>query len=292
MEKEYIFLKEIINTQILHEGTNDTLIPCVKIFKSSKATSGLKTLYDPALLVIIQGSKIVTINKKSLEYNVGKYLISSTYLPVSGKITNANENEPFLSVKIEFSNQDIFDAIKEFNVTIEKDTNSTFALSSHKMSESILDIVKRLVALIKTPKDIEVLSKVYLKELLYRLIVSENSIELKQFSFIESNGYKISKAVNYINTNYGESLNIEELANYVNMSQSSFFKHFKNITSLTPLQYIKIHRLQVAKRMIVFDDIDVTGAAFSVGYQSLSQFSRDYLSYFGVSPKHDKKSIS
>lgn len=242
------------------------------------------------LFVILQGEKIVSIGEKVITYNNTSFLISSTYLPISGKIIKATQNEPFLSLKISFTLEEIFDAIKEFSITMNKD-KSSFALSSYKLNEELLDIVFRLFKLSKEGKETEILTKIYKKEILYYLLFVNKTIELLQLSFIEGNTYKISKAINLINKDLHEHLSIEDIAKEINMSVSSFFKYFKTFTALSPLQYRKIRKLQEARRLMITQNMDISGAAFQVGYLSTSQFSREYTSYFGINPSVDIKNF-
>lgn len=291
MDNLFENLLHLIQMQSLKEGINHTLIPSVNIFKSSNTTQTLQTIYEPSLFIIIQGKKLVTINNQTIEYDSSSYLISSSFLPVSGKITQASENKPFLSLQIIFNLKQIFETIEQFSIKAKKTTHTKLAISSYNITENLLDATYRLVNLLKNPEDINVLSDLYLKEILYRLLISNNNTELKQLAFAEGNAYKVYQTILYINDNLFDLIFIEDLAKSVNMSISSFHKHFKTITSVSPLKYIKIQRLQKAKSLMVSENMDITGASFSVGYQSPSQFSREYTSYFGISPSLDIKNI-
>jgi len=291
MDNLFENLLHLIQMQSLKEGINHTLIPSVNIFKSSNTTQTLQTIYEPSLFIIIQGKKLVTINNQTIEYDSSSYLISSSFLPVSGKITQASENKPFLSLQIIFNLKQIFETIEQFSIKAKKTTHTKLAMSSYNITENLLDATYRLVNLLKNPEDINVLSDLYLKEILYRLLISNNNTELKQLAFAEGNAYKVYQTILYINDNLFDLIFIEDLAKSVNMSISSFHKHFKTITSVSPLKYIKIQRLQKAKSLMVSENMDITGASFSVGYQSPSQFSREYTSYFGISPSLDIKNI-
>ncbi|MCD4757008.1 MAG: AraC family transcriptional regulator [Arcobacteraceae bacterium] len=291
MDNRFENLLHLIQMQSLKEGINHTLIPSVNIFKSSNTTQTLQTIYEPSLFIIIQGKKLVTINNQTIEYDSSSYLISSSFLPVSGKITQASENKPFLSLQIIFNLKQIFETIEQFSIKAKKTSHTKLAISSYNITENLLDATSRLVNLLKNPEDINALSDLYLKEILYRLLISNNNTELKQLAFAEGNAYKVYQTILYINDNLFDLIFIEDLAKSVNMSISSFHKHFKTITSVSPLKYIKIQRLQKAKSLMVSENMDITGASFSVGYQSPSQFSREYTSYFGISPSLDIKNI-
>ena len=287
MNSQFEKLLGLVKNQSLQEGINHTLVPSLNIFKSSNTTGKLHTVYEPSLFVIVQGAKIVIINDKKIMYDSSSYLISSTFMPVSGKIIEA----PFLSLQITFTFEQIFEAIEQFSIKPQKITETKLAMSSYEMTDNLLNCVYRLVSLLNTPEDAKDLSSLYLKEILYRLLISNNNIELKQFAYAKGNAYKISNAIAYMNDKLFDNLQIDEIAEYINMSVSSFHKHFKIITSVSPIQYIKKQKLQKAKSLMLSENMDVSGASYYVGYQSVSQFSREYSSYFGVSPSIDIKNF-
>lgn len=284
-------LNNIVETISLEEGLNTTNIPFVKIFKSSISGEVLHTVYEPSLFIILKGSKTVMVGDKIFEYDSSAYFISSTFLAVSGKIIQASMEEPFISIQIVFTQEEIFQALEEFSMNLNKVDTTNFSASTYHLDEDLKSSIIRLVNLTQTPKDIEVLSKIYLKEILYRLLVSNKNIELQQLAFIESTSYKISKAISFINENLHETFVVEDIAKSINMSISSFHKHFKIITGISPLQYSKKLKLLEAKRLMTLENMDIEGAAFYVGYQSTSQFSREYSSYFGMAPGRHKKSL-
>lgn len=290
--KKQIDFNNIIESIDLCEGLNTTNIPFVKIYKSTKSGKVLHTVYEPSLFIILSGSKTVMIGDKIFKYDNSLYFISSTFLAVSGKIIHASKKEPFISLQIVFTQEQIFQAFEEFSINLNKIDKTNFSAATYSLDENLKDSIYRLVNLIQTPKDIKVLSKIYLKEILYRLLISNKNIELQQLVYIESNSYKISKAISFINENLHETFLIEDIAKSINMSISSFHKHFKAITGISPLQYSKKLKLLEAKRLITLENMDIEGAAFYVGYQSTSQFNREYSSYFGMAPGRYKKSLN
>ena len=284
-------LKNIINKMSLEEGLNTTNIPFVNVFKSITSGEVLHTVYEPSLFIILEGSKTVMVGDRVFEYDSSSYFISSTFLAVSGKIIEASKDEPFLSIQIVFNQKQIFQALEEFSVSLNKANTSNLSASTYTLDSDLKESVLRLVRLTQTPSDIEVLSKLYLKEILYRLLVSNQNIEFLQQVSIESNSYKISKAISFINQNIYETFLVNDIAKSVNMSISSFHKNFKTIIGISPLQYIKKLKLLESKRLMTLENMDIEGVSFYVGYQSTSQFSREYKNYFGISPGKDKKSF-
>ncbi len=232
MDNLFENLLHLIQMQSLKEGINHTLIPSVNIFKSSNTTQTLQTIYEPSLFIIIQGKKLVTINNQTIEYDSSSYLISSSFLPVSGKITQASENKPFLSLQITFNLKQIFETIEQFSIKAKKTSHTKLTIFSYNIAENLLDATYRLVNSLKNPEDINALSNLYLKEILYRLLISNNNTELKQLAFVEGNAYKVYQTILYINDNLFDLIFIEDFAKSVNMSISSFHKHFKTKTLL------------------------------------------------------------
>lgn len=283
--------KNIVQKIPLKEGINGINIPFVKIFKSLGSGELLHTVYEPSLFIILQGTKTVFIGDKIFEYDSSSYFVSSTFLAVSGKIIQASPKEPFLSIQILFTQEQIFQALDEFSMSLNKVDTTNFSASTYYLDNDLKGSILRLVKLNDRPNDIEVLSKIYLKEILYRLLVSNQNIELQQLAFIESNSYKISKAISFINQNLHETFLIDDIAKSVNMSISSFHKYFKTITGISPLQYTKRLKLQEAKRLMSLENMDIEGASFYVGYQSTSQFSREYSRYFGMTPAKHIRSL-
>ena len=281
-------LSVCIEKQAAIEGLNSTAISFIKFFKSYDKTQPLHTVYEPSLFIIAQGAKIVMLGNKTIEYNHSSYLISTAYLPISGSIIEAEPQKPFLSVQITFDKESIFELLQDRIQEPTSSVQTSLALSSYKVTHELLDAVMRLIDLMKTPKDIEILAPLYHKEILYRLLMNDkHAEEFRQLAYLEGNAYKVSQAISLMRENLFEPLSVAEVAKSVNMSVSSFHKYFKNMIAISPIQYRKIQRLQEAKRLILSENMDITGAAFYVGYESASQFSREYSKYFGLSPSQD-----
>ncbi len=289
MDETLIKLSTYIDQMTSHEGLHDTGIPFVKFFKSSSKDIVLHTVYEPSLFIIAQGAKIVILGDKTIKYDRSSYLTSTAYLPVSGKIIEADPQKPFLSVQIIFDMELIFELLQQITPKPQDLAHTSLALSSYKVTHEILDTLMRLVDLMKKPKDIEILAPLYHKEILYRLLMANQHPEFRQLAYLEGNAYKVSQAISLMRSELFEPLSIQELAKSVNMSTSSFHRHFKNMIAMSPIQYRKMQRLQEAKRLMISENMDVSGAAFYVGYESISQFSREYSKYFGLPPSQDIK---
>jgi AraC-like DNA-binding protein len=244
-------------------------------------------MYEPSLCVILQGKKAVEIGNEILSYNTQEYLIASTYLPAKIKIIEASPNSPYISLRIKFDLKDIFDLLKTTKLQDEKSNkNAEIGLYFGQMNFELYESIHRLIMLLNRPKeDIKYLSPLLTKEVLYNLVKSKGGAFLKKFSQIGTNSNKITHVITQIKENFNEKLNIKELATSVEMSESSLYNHFKIITTMSPIQFQKNLRLEEAKQLLIFKDIEISEVAYQVGYESPSQFSREFSRMFGMSPK-------
>ena len=285
-------LIDIVQNEATHEGINTTRIPYVQLFKASNVTQMLHMVYEPALFVIVQGAKIVMLGNHTYRYDPLSYLVSSVHLPVSGQIVEASNTCPFLSIQITFSTEQIYEIIEQsHDLRLEETNDASLALCQEPIAEEILEVIYRQLSLFNTPKDIEILAPLYHKELLYRILQLNSTTILRQYASLESNASRISKVIRFMQNDLFEPIHIQTLADVAKMSVSSFHKYFKDVTSMSPIQYRKQNRLQEARRLMMAKQLDVSSAAFEVGYESPSQFSREYSRLFGLSPKADIKRL-
>jgi AraC-like DNA-binding protein len=271
------------------DGTHASALPELRFRRSSHVSEPIHTINMPSLCVIAQGSKTATLAGESYRYDPATYFVSSVHLPIIGKITEATPQVPYLSLQLDFNADIILDIVKETNQKWNGKTER--AILVNKFTPPLLDAILRLVKLLDTPGDIPILAPLIIREILYRVLQGEQGELIKQFAYIGSQAYRISKAIHLINSDYSKPLLIEELAKEVNMSPSSLHKHFKKVTTLSPLQYQKILRLQVARRLLLTESLDAADAGFRVGYESPSQFSREYARMFGRPPSSDVKHL-
>lgn len=282
----------IVDKSARSEGINQTAIPFVQFFKAYTTSQILHTVYEPSLFIILQGAKIVTLGNHIYQYDPFSYLVSSVHLPVAGRILDASKILPFLSIQITFTPEQIYKIAEQLNSINRVYTHETsIGISMKALEDELIETVHRLICLLNKPTDIDVLAPLYLKEVLYRLLQSDHAKTLMQFASIESNAGRIAKSIQLIKKDLFESISIQELADHVGMSISSFHKHFKIITTMSPIQYQKLNRLQEARRLMLSKHLDVSDASFQVGYESPSQFSREYTRYFGLPPSKDIKKI-
>lgn len=281
----------LIEKHTSSDGINPTAIPSLKLVRASEKTEPLRAIYEPSLLFIAQGSKIVMLSNKTFQYDSETYLVASVHLPITGTIIKATPEEPYLCVQFSFEQEIIFDILRESGNAFGQKSTSGLGLQVNKTTFELLDVVLRLVRLLDSPKDVQFLLPLITREILYRLLQNDASGLLKQFAILGTHAHSISKSIQYINNNYSVQLRVEDLANEVNMSPSAFYSYFKKVTTMSPIQYQKQLRLMEARRLLLTKSMDAADVAFHVGYTSPSQFNREYKRMYGLPPISDTKRI-
>ncbi len=246
------------------------------------------TFYEPALCLILQGRKELITGQRSFSFGVGELLIVSHEVPVLSKVTEASESVPYIALILGLDLGIIRGLHFEF-AEISYDMDQVRSLEVNYANSHIIDSVFRLLNATQDETDSIVLFPQILREVHYRLLQAPCGGMLRNLLRQNSHASKISKAISLIRSRYSETLSVDEVARSVGMSVSSFFHHFKVITESTPLQYQKDIRLLEAKRLLTSEGESVTLAAFKVGYESPSQFSREYSRKFGSTPSSDAK---
>jgi AraC-like DNA-binding protein len=254
----------------------------LKLLKRDHDSSLEFYLYNPVLCLILQGRKQVTTGERTLSFGSGECLLVSHDLPVSSRITSA----PYLAMVFELDIPRIRKVYNELEEYAVKD-DQTRATQVHKAGPELLDALGRYLALADTPPDAKVLAPLIAKEIHYRLLKSPFGNMLRDIIRHDSYGGAIARAISLIRDNLRSNIVIPDLARQVGMSASSFYKHFKTVTSTTPLQYQKELRLIEARQLMQTVGASVASAAYDVGYESASQFSREYARKFGSPPSLD-----
>jgi AraC-like DNA-binding protein len=280
-------LIERIGQRTPSDGDHATAVPSLSLFRYSSLSTIECSLVKPALVVTVQGQKRLTLARENYEYGLGRGLISALTLPVTAQITAASAAEPYLCLVYELDPLRIADLMTEMRLAAPKTIPAGPAISVCPLSTPILDAALRLIRLLDEPADIPILAPLIERELLYRLLTGEQGMRLRHLAMHESQTFKIARAIDYLKQNFTQPLRIETLANHVSMSVSSLHHHFKTVTSMSPLQYHKQLRLHEARSLLIRQMADVTSAAYSVGYESPSHFTRDYSRLFGAPPTRD-----
>ena len=288
MNKEIIYE---VNKLLKNDGIHDTLLNGVKIYTTSKYDPLSPFIYDVCLILVLQGKKIGHLSQNTLVYDSKNYLVVPTTLPLECE-TYASKEEPFIGLIISIDKKmmyEIIDCVSKKEAINSK--KNSIGIFSDVVTEEIEDLTLRLLNILQSKEESKILGESLLKELFYRIAVGENSNFLHKMFLDNNNEAKIARALKIIHTLCETNLDIPNLARQEDMSVSSFHTHFKKVTSHTPLQYIKKIRLNKAKDLIAKHNYQVVDAAYEMGYDSASQFSRDFKSYFGYPPKDVKPSF-
>ena len=280
-------LAELIEQFSEGDGTHDTAIPRMFLHRASAVSTPLHTVYQPAVCFIAQGSKQAMAGENVYFYKGGDYLIISVDVPAVGQITSATPEHPFLSLRLDLDPGVIGALMLESDIERASRGQPEPSLAVSDMTGELLDAAIRLLRLLKTPRDIPILAPLAEREILYRLLRGEQTSRMGQIAFAESKLQQINRAIAWIKTNFRNAFSVEDLADEARMSSSALHQHFKTVTGMTPLQYQKQLRLQEARRLMLTEATDAALAGHAVGYDSPSQFSREYRRLFGAPPLRD-----
>ncbi|MBM7111839.1 HTH-type transcriptional activator RhaS [Brevibacillus laterosporus] len=248
-------------------------------------------VFKPSLCIIVQGVKEVLLSQERFRYGPADYLVGSVNLPIIGQVTEASSEVPYLALILALTPSQILEVLREAQIEVDKKENAKRGMYVSKIEPSLLDAVTRLARLLDNPKDIPVLAPLVTKEIIYRVLQGEHGTTLGQIAIEGSSTYQISDVIEHIMKNYDKSFRIEELTEIANMSVSSLHRHFKEVTAMSPIQFQKQLRLQEARSLLLSESSDAADVAFRVGYESPSQFSREYSRMFGFPPKEDIKHL-
>ena len=269
-------------------GVYRTEIPGLALIRGDRHTPIEHVLYDPAVIVVVQGAKELMLGDTRFRYGAGQYMLLSVGLPVLASITEAEPERPYLAAALTIDLHMINDLIDELGrAPYTASTASGLGLFVGTLDANQLDGFTRLAALLPVPGAIRVLYPSIAREIFYWLLAGRDGAELRRIATPASHTQRIADAINTMRAELSETVPIERLAAIAHMSPSSFHQHFKAVTAMSPLQYQKQLRLLEARRMMIADGADATRAAYHVGYESPSQFSREYARMFGAPPRRD-----
>ena len=267
-------------------GIHSTAIAQLEFMRDDTSTM-ICSVYEPALAIIVQGKKQLLLGEETYHYGVAQYLVVSVELPVRGFIVEATPDQPYLGFLLKLSPRQLSDMVAQIQPRTRAKESSCRGLFVSDVDLPLIDCALRLTQLLDTPQDIPFLAPIIIREIYYRLFTGEQGGAIRQIATSGSNMQRIADVIERIKADFAQSLRVEELAEQANMSASSFHRHFKAVTSMSPLQYQKQLRLLEARRLMLTEDTDATYAAYQVGYESPSQFSREYSRLFGAPPIQD-----
>lgn len=272
-------------------GPRATAIPRLHLMRARQPTERMHALHEPAVCIAAQGRKRVMLGDRILEYDRTRFLVVSVDVPVAGQIIDASPREPYLALRLDLDPAQLTSLFMEIGDSVRRDRAPEQGLVLGCVTPELLDAAVRLLRLLERPQDASFLAPLIEREILYRLICSEQGARLWQIAHGESRLQQINRAIRRLQRDFEKPIAIAELAAEAGMSVSAFHQHFKTITSMSPLQYQKQLRLQEARRLILSAAVDAATAAHRVGYDSASQFSREYSRLFGAPPMRDAQRL-
>ena len=271
-----------------HDGSFALRIPGLYASRFSRINREcVHTLRSASLCIIAQGAKTVIVNQEQYEYDASRMIVFSVALPVAAQITRASHSEPYLSLKLDLEPHKIAELVLKVFQRGLPPAQERKAVYLAPVTSNIVNAATRLMQCLAQPGDARLLGPLIVDETLIRLLRSPIGARVAQMGLDESSVHRIAKAISWLRANYSQPMKVEELAGLVHMSASSFHEHFKSVTSMSPLHFQKVLRLQEARRLMLSAMMDASAARERVGYLSASQFSREYSRFFGSAPTRD-----
>ncbi len=265
----------------------ETAIPGMALYRREEPTPPTSGLYEPSICWAVQGAKRVVLGEDTYVYDAHHFLITSVDLPTVWQIIEASREKPCLGLMLKLDQREISQLMVDSHLPLQRAQQSSRGMSTGEVTLPLLTAFQRLIDLLDEPKDIPILAPLIQREISYRLLVGDQGTRLRQMVSVGSQSHQIARAIDWLKGNFSQQLRIDDLATQVNMSTSTFHHHFRALTAMSPLQYQKWLRLNEARRLMLTERLDATTAAFQVGYESPSQFSREYSRLFGAPPLRD-----
>ncbi|UJR85262.1 AraC family transcriptional regulator [Sandaracinus amylolyticus] len=287
MSRRLTELLELIDRFTGGDGEHPTAIDELTFFRQSAPSTAVPVLYQPSLCVIAQGTKRMRLGEEVLDYDPAHFLIVSADVPMMGEVTRASPRAPYLALRIGLDTSMVAELVAASDRREAARTPLARAVAVSPMEPALVDVLTRLVSLLETPDDQPVLAPLALREITYRLLAGPQGPRLRQIAARDGQARRIVRALSWLQENFAAPLRIDALAREVGMSASALHHYFKSVTAMSPLQYQKRLRLHEARRLMVGEGLSATDASFRVGYESPSQFSREYRRLFGAPPQRD-----
>lgn len=265
----------------------DTAIPNLGLFRREQGTEPCACMVEPSVVLVVQGAKQMLVGDQSYPYDTSHFLLNSIDLPASSQVLDASAEQPCLGLVLRLDLRIMAELIAQGSLSAPQDKGHRHGMALGTVTPELHAAFSRLLALLDEPEHIAILSPLIQREIHYRLLLSDQASRLWQILAAGSYSQRIARAIDWLKTHYTEPLRIDELAARIQMSPSSLHHHFRQLTAMSPLQYVKWLRLNEARRLMLNERLDAATAAFRVGYESLSQFSREYGRLFGLPPKRD-----
>ena len=268
-----------------------TEIPGLLLSRRTAPTAPASATYEPSLAVVAQGRKRADLAGTTFIFDESRYLLTSLDLPVICNVIEASESVPYLCFVLKLDMPVVRELLSREEIHSPEAPPDSPAMATGAPTAELLDACCRLVDLLNTPQDIPFLSGLIQREIIYRILRGPEGARLRAIATLGDQSHRTAKAIAWVRTNYAKPLRVEELAKIAAMGVSTLHHHFRALTAMSPLQYQKQLRLQAARERMLMDGLDAASAAFEVGYESASQFNREYSRFFGQPPMRDIRTL-
>jgi AraC-like DNA-binding protein len=268
-----------------------TDIPGLLLSRRTAPTAPASATYEPSLAVVAQGRKRADLGGTTFIFDESRYLLTSLDLPVICNVIEASEKVPYLCFVLKLDMPVVRELLGREETLATAAPSESPAMATGETTPELLDACCRLVDLLNAPQDIPFLSGLIQREIIYRILRGPEGARLRAIATLGDQSQRTAKAIAWVKTNFAKPLRVEDLAKIAGMGVSTLHHHFRALTALSPLQYQKQLRLQAARERMLMDGLDAASAAFEVGYESATQFNREYSRLFGQPPMRDMKAL-
>jgi AraC-like DNA-binding protein len=272
-------------------GEHSTVIDGLVLFRRTQATACYRAAVEPSLTVFVQGKKRMTLGGIPYLCGPSSFFLSSIDVPIESQIVEASEEVPLLSILLRLDMSIVREILNREEFPEAELSGQSRGVAIGQAPAGLLNACCRLMELLDTPEDIPFLSHLIQREIIYRILKTPQGARLRTIATTGDLGNRTARAITWLKDNYAKRLHMEELAGVARMGVSTLHHHFRALTAMSPLQYQKQLRLQRARERMLMDGVDATSAAYEVGYESVSQFNREYSRFFGQPPLRDVKAL-
>lgn len=284
-------LAQSIGSRTPSTGDYSLPIPGLGFYRREQPAAPVVCMIEPCIVLVVRGQKQLWVGGEGYPYDSSRFLVTSLDIPANSQVLVASPEQPCLGLTFKLDLRMLAELIAQGDLPPTRERAVLKGVGIGTVTDGLLNAFARLVALLEEPEAIPVLAPLIQREIHYRLLKSDQAGRLRQICSVDGQGYRIAKAIDWLKLNFDVALRVEELAARVQMSAATFHHHFRQLTAMSPLQYQKWLRLNEARRLMLNEHQDVSSAAFKVGYESPSQFSREYSRLFGVPPKRDMAAL-